>query len=361
MSSLSFVAYPSGNRVYFSRDLEGIVVYCSSDARVTVTISASYSNPITHNVTEYGPIVFRLTPILHQAMNPIYAIDIKIKSIIEKLVPGLGIYTVTVSASSSDGTAEISFRTIRGGLGTRIYDPTKDLILTARPQVFRIHKGIIDEIGVPVLLAPSECTDQIKWIVYPSNLKPSVISYPFNRTSNQQLIIIKPPYHLFEDYPGGIRAIDLVIGDRTLRYIVMKEDARVQTFQFMNSFGSLDYIYSFGTQSRDFGGTEYKTTCIDDTEAEYSNDFREKFVTNTGIIGSQALIDLWGDFFRSSLHYAWRDGKWAEIILEDVSEGESTVGKIASFTFSWHLAEQPTGRAADYGALESYQYEVPEF
>ena len=140
----------------------------------------------------------------------------------------------------------------------------------------------------------------------------------------------------------------------------MKDDSRVQMFRFRNTYGMLDSIYASGAITRDVSGTEYRSFINGDTENETSNDFKEKYITDTGYLGTRAMIDYWADFFRSSEHYVWKDGSWVRIILDDVPEGESTFGQVSSFKFSWHLATQPTGRVCSYPALEPYQYERPE-
>lgn len=361
---LSFSDYPNENRVYFTKDLDKLQVICSDQtSEVTVSVSASYTNPITGTTTSYGPAILTLAPVLYHARTDFYAVNIDIKEVLKGLFPPGAIHNITVGASSTaDGSADISFRAIQGGIGSRRYNAAKDLILTARPQIFPFYKEVPNQF-VPILLASSDCTDSIQWIIYPVGLRPVVVDAVVLRENAQQIIFPSPEdVILFDDYPGGIRAIDLAIGGiGKLRYLVLKDDARIQSFRFRNTFGILEVIHASGLASVDFGGAEYATSTTQGAETETGNDFREKLTTDSGFIGSREFVSLWGDFFRSTEHYILRDGEWSKIIIDEVSEGESTVGKIASFTFSWHLAEQPTGRVIDYGALEPYQYEVPEF
>ena len=329
---------PNPYDIHFSRDLPDLHIQSDTE-NVSVSLGISEGRSAT--------LYFR-------------AIDgyilLRIKDILEGALPLDGqIHTVTITATADTDTA------LRGGENRVEWADTEDYFLSVRPHIWKSYPSFPFP-RIPILLTDGKSSDApIILTIYPVNLPAATISLEVSRDfSNQTLSELFLPQEIIDDYPYGLRAYDFVLGQKTLRTIVMKDDARVRMFYFRNTFGQLEEIYATGASKRDAGGAEYKTHTSRDVEYETGNDFKEKFITDTGDIGSQALVDYWTGFFQSSEHYIWQDGQRVRIIIDEVSSGESTAGQIASFTFSWHLAEQPTGRIVTYGPLEPYQYEVPE-
>ena len=346
---LRFLNWPDSSSVFFSRDISDLRV--STDQTGTVTVKL------------YTDQVLKVTLSFHPVGGLIL---LRTRDLLDGLLPLDGqIHAVILQAAAGNESAQVSFRVIRGGAGNAnspMYPA--DYYLSARPQIWKSYPSFPLPV-IPFLLRDeSSCQDPIDLIVYPVGLPARRINLNSTHSRDATLETVSElslDPEILEDYPYGLRAYDFSLGGKIVRTIVMKDDARVRMFYFRNTFGQLEEIYSTGVTKRDAGGAEYKTYTNRDVERETGNDFKEKFITDTGDIGSQALVDYWTCFFRSNEHYIWLDGQQVRIILDEVSSGESTVGKIASFTFSWHLAEQPTGRVIDYGALEPYQYEVPEF
>jgi hypothetical protein len=356
---LNFAQVPAQDIVHFSRDIDDLVIN---------TTKAEESISIRIYVDTVEKAAFSLSSSRHSC-------SVRMRYLLEGVLPDDGhLHAVALSAEvdsssgddGSDGdddgesTASLAFSTIRGGAHGVRTSRSSDFILSLRPQTWKSYPSFPNP-RIAILSGSSlDCPDPLKLIVYPVGMPASEYDLSYYRQGNQHLDFLFLRPQVAYDFPYGLRAYDFVLGQKTLRTIMMKDDARVRMFYFRNTFGQLEEIYATGASKRDAGGAEYKTHTSRDVEYETGNDFKEKFITDTGDIGSQALVDYWTGFFQSSEHYIWQDGQRVRIIIDEVSSGESTAGQIASFTFSWHLAEQPTGRIVNYGPLEPYQYEVPE-
>ena len=341
---LQFINDISDHDVYLSRDMEDLSLSTDSEAKITVSFS-----------TDSRSVSFILSPYDH-------SLSIRTRDILENLIPAGEITNVIVSAASDDGSAEIPFLAILGGMGSDgKTSMNRDIILSTRPQVCRLYDGLANLCSVPVLLAPKDCTDVISWVVYPRGLRPvEFIPHIERNISFQTLTVFNLPVSAIQDFPAGIRAVDFCIGAQTLRYIVMKSDARTDVFRFRNQFGMMDIIYANGGLSSDIESTQYSSVAINDEDISCAVDFIQKKSSNSGLIATMDGVRFWEDFFRSAEHYIFEDKDWKRIILDDISSGNNQKGRISSFSFSWHYAKQPSGRKVEYKKLDPYQYEIPE-
>ena len=143
---------------------------------------------------------------------------------------------------------------------------------------------------------------------------------------------------------------------RKQRSILRQAPRSATSFVFLNSFGAYDSISSFGEVARKVDA-ELSTAITDMKEIVVANDCTRSVEVNTGYISSERMLAQWEDFFSSDEHYvALPSGDLVRIVLDNPSS-KFVLNQLDALTFSYRLAENPSGRFYENTDLEYFDYD----